>query len=139
MEDGKYNYTIHKTIGSYTEGFKEIYTLFKGDEPAKDSSSIETIDLLLKKLTYTKDSNSITALMLPSAIEEINLVEDVATLSDGTVIQDITQTLDSKYMKEVSLDMSGYDEHINEFMNVDSSLNDRLTFVETQLKWENIN
>lgn len=138
LEVGKYNYSIHKTVGDYTNGFKETYTLFKGDEPAKNTASIEHIDLLLKKLTYTSDTNTIDALMLPSAIEEIDLVEDVLTLRDGTVIRDVTASLDPELMKHVSLDMSGYDKHINKFMNDDSSLNDRLTIVETQLKWENI-
>lgn len=138
LEDGKYNYSIHKTVGNYRNGFKETYTLFKGDEPAKDSSSIEHIDLLLKKLTYTSDTNTIDALILPSAIEEIDLIEDVATLSDGTVVQDITASLDPKLIKHVSLDMSGYDAHINILMNTDSSINDRLTIVEDTLKWENL-
>ena len=34
--------------------------------------------------------------------------------------------------------MSLYDQHINDFINTDSSINDRLTFVENQLKWEDL-
>lgn len=138
LDTGKYNYTIHKDSGTYENGFKQTYTLFKGDEEQTDSSKIEVTDMVLKQLNYVKDSNTIEAKVWPEPIETIDLVEGVLTLKDGTVITDVTHSLDSSLVKTVTLDLKDYDNHINEFMNTDSSINDRLTFVENQLKWEEI-
>lgn len=131
-------YTIHKSIGSADEGFAEKYTLYCGSEIVENSSVIEHISLTLRNLDYDIDSNSIQALLLPSAIKSVNLDDNTATLIDGTIIDNITDKLDDKFMQSLSLDMSDYDEHINILMNTDSSINDRLTIVEDTLKWENL-
>ncbi len=138
LDKGKYNYTIHKDSGTYENGFKQTFTLFKGDEEQTDSSKIEVTDMVLKQLNYVKDSNKIEAKIWPEPIDKIDLVEGVLTLKDGTVIKDVTHSLDSSLIKTVTLDLKDYDSHINEFMNTDSSINDRLTIVEDQLKWEEI-
>ena len=131
-------YTIHKSIGSADEGFAEKYTLYCGSEIVENSSVIEHISLTLRNLDYDIDSNSIQALLLPSAIKSVNLDDNTATLIDGTIVDNITDKLDDKFMQSLSLDMSDYDEHINILMNTDSSINDRLTIVEDTLKWENL-
>ena len=131
-------YTIHKSIGSADEGFAEKYTLYCGSEIVENSSVIEHISLTLRNLDYDIDSNSIQALLLPSAIKSVNLDDNTATLIDGTIIDNITDKLDDKFMQSLSIDMSDYDEHINILMNTDSSINDRLTIVEDTLKWENL-
>lgn len=138
LDKGKYNYTIHKDSGTYENGFKQTFTLFKGDEEQTDSSNIEVTDMVLKQLNYVKDVNKIEAKVWPEPIDKIDLVEGVLTLKDGTVIKDVTHSLDSSLIKTVTLDLKDYDSHINEFMNTDSSINDRLTIVEDQLKWEEI-
>ena len=131
-------YTIHKSIGSADEGFAEKYTLYCGSEIVENSSVIEHISLTLRNLDYDIDSNSIQALLLPSTIKSVNLDDNTATLIDGTIVDNITDKLDDKFMQSLSLDMSDYDEHINILMNTDSSINDRLTIVEDTLKWENL-
>lgn len=131
-------YTIHKSIGSADEGFAEKYTLYCGSEIVENSSVIEHISLTLRNLDYDIDSNSIQALLLPSAIKSVNLDDNTATLIDGTIVDNITDKLDDKFMQSLSIDMSDYDEHINILMNTDSSINDRLTIVEDTLKWENL-
>ena len=131
-------YTIHKSIGSADEGFAEKYTLYCGSEIVENSSVIEHISLTLRNLDYDIDSNSIQALLLPSAIKSVNLDDNTATLIDGTIIDNITDKLDDKFMQSLSIDMSDYDEHINILMSTDSSINDRLTIVEDTLKWENL-
>ena len=131
-------YTIHKSIGSADEGFAEKYTLYCGSEIVENSSVIEHISLTLRNLDYDIDSNSIQALLLPSAIKSVNLDDNTATLIDGTIVDNITDKLDDKFMQSLSLDMSDYDEHINILTNIDSSINDRLTIVEDTLKWENL-
>ena len=131
-------YTIHKSIGTADEGFAEKYTLYCGSEIVENSSVIEHISLTLRNLDYDIDSNSIQALLLPSAIKSVNLDDNTATLIDGTIVDNITDKLDDKFMQSLSLDMSDYDEHINILMNTDSSINDRLTIVEDTLKWENL-
>ena len=131
-------YTIHKSIGSSDEGFAEKYTLYYGSEIVENSSVIEHISLTLRNLDYDIDSNSIQALLLPSAIKSVNLDDNTATLIDGTIVDNITDKLDDKFMQSLSIDMSDYDEHINILMNTDSSINDRLTIVEDTLKWENL-
>ena len=138
LDHGKYNYTIHEDPGTYANGFKKTFTLFKGDEEQKDSSKIEVTDMVLKQLNYVKDNNVIEAKVWPEPIKTIDLIGDVLTLKDGTVIKDVISSLDKDLIKTVSLDMKGYDEHINDFINTDSSINDRLTFVEKQLKWEEL-
>lgn len=138
LDNGKYNYSIHEDPGTYTNGFKKTFTLFKGDEEQKDSSKIEVTDMVLKQLNYVKDNNVIEAKVWPEPIKTIDLIGDVLTLTDGTVIKDVISSLDKDLIKTVSLDMNGYDEHVNDFMNTDSSINDRLTFVEDQLKWEGL-
>lgn len=131
-------YTIHKSIGSADEGFAEKYTLYCGSEIVENSSVIEHISLTLRNLDYDIDTNSIQALLLPSAIKSVNLDDNTATLIDGTIVDNITDKLDDKFMQSLSIDMSDYDEHINILMNTDSSINDRLTIVEDTLKWENL-
>ena len=131
-------YTIHKSIGSADEGFAEKYTLYCGSEIVENSSVIEHISLTLRNLDYDIDSNSIQALLLPSAIKSVNLDDNTATLIDGTTVDNITDKLDDKFMQSLSIDMSDYDEHINILMSTDSSINDRLTIVEDTLKWENL-
>ena len=131
-------YTIHKSIGSADEGFAEKYTLYCGSEIVENSSVIEHISLTLRNLDYDIDSNSIQALLLPSAIKSVNLDDNTATLIDGTIVDNITDKLDDKFMQSLSINMSDYDEHINILMNTDSSINDRLTIVEDTLKWENL-
>ena len=131
-------YTIHKSIGSADEGFAEKYTLYCGSEIVENSSVIEHISLTLRNLDYDIDSNSIQALLLPSAIKSVNLDDNTATLIDGTIVDNITDKLDDKFMQSLSIDMSDYDEHINILSNIDSSINDRLTIVEDTLKWENL-
>lgn len=131
-------YTIHKSIGSADEGFAEKYTLYSGSEIVENSSVIEHISLTLRNLDYDIDSNSIQALLLPSAIKSVNLDDNTATLIDGTIVDNITDKLDDKFMQSLSIDMSDYDEHINILTNIDSSINDRLTIVEDTLKWENL-
>lgn len=131
-------YTIHKSIGTADEGFAEKYTLYCGSEIVENSSVIEHISLTLRNLDYDIDSNSIQALLLPSAIKSVNLDDNTATLIDGTIVDNITDKLDDKFMQSLSIDMSDYDEHINILMNTDSSINDRLTIVEDTLKWENL-
>ena len=131
-------YTIHKSIGTADEGFAEKYTLYCGSEIVENSSVIEHISLTLRNLDYDIDSNSIQALLLPSAIKSVNLDDNTATLIDGTIVDNITDKLDDKFMQSLSIDMSDYDKHINILMNTDSSINDRLTIVEDTLKWENL-
>ena len=94
--------------------------------------------MVLKQLNYVKDNNVIEAKVWPEPIKTIDLIGDVLTLKDGTVIKDVISSLDKDLIKTVSLDMKGYDEHINDFINTDSSINDRLTIVEDTLKWENL-
>ena len=94
--------------------------------------------MVLKQLNYVKDNNVIEAKVWPEPIKTIDLIGDVITLKDGTVIKDVISSLDKDLIKTVSLDLSDYDKHINNFINTDSSINDRLEEVKTQLKWEKI-
>ena len=93
--------------------------------------------MVLKQLNYIKGSNIIEAKIWPEHIQTIDLNENTFTLNDGTIIKDSTSTYEN-LIKTVSLDLSDYDKHINDFINTDSSINDRLEEVQTQLKWEKI-
>lgn len=139
LGSGKYNYTIHQSIGPFEEGYKKRFTLFKGDSPQADSSIIELNDFTLKKLEYNLSTNEIIATAWPDACgdsTELNIVVD--TNYDGTPVYKKAAALKPEYIKATKLDMSLYDQHINDFINTDSSINDRLTFVENQLKWEDL-
>lgn len=131
------NYTIHEDPCTVENGFKKTFTLFKGNKEQENSSKIDVTDMVLKQLNYIKDSNIIEAKIWPEHIQTIDLNENTFTLNDGTIIKDSTSTHEN-LIKTVSLDLSDYDKHINNFINTDSSINDRLEEVQTQLKWEKI-
>ena len=131
------NYTIHEDPCTVENGFKKTFTLFKGNKEQENSSKIDVTDMVLKQLNYIKDSNIIEAKIWPEHIQTIDLNENTFTLNDGTIIKDSTSTHEN-LIKTVSLDLSDYDKHVNDFINTDSSINDRLEEVQTQLKWEKI-
>ena len=131
------NYTIHEDPCTVENGFKKTFTLFKGNKEQENSSKIDVTDMVLKQLNYIKGSNIIEAKIWPEHIQTIDLNENTFTLNDGTIIKDSTSTHEN-LIKTVSLDLSDYDKHINDFINTDSSINDRLEEVQTQLKWEKI-
>ena len=131
------NYTIHEDPCTVENGFKKTFTLFKGNKEQENSSKIDATDMVLKQLNYIKGSNIIEAKIWPEHIQTIDLNENTFTLNDGTIIKDNTSTHEN-LIKTVSLDLSDYDKHINDFINTDSSINDRLEEVQTQLKWEKI-
>ena len=132
-----YNYTIHEDPCTVENGFKKTFTLFKGNKEQENSSKIDVTDMVLKQLNYIKGSNIIEAKIWPEHIQTIDLNENTFTLNDGTIIKDSTSTHEN-LIKTVSLDLSDYDKHVNDFINTDSSINDRLEEVKTQLKWEKI-
>ena len=131
------NYTIHEDPCTVENGFKKTFTLFKGNKEQENSSKIDVTDMVLKQLNYIKGSNIIEAKIWPEHIQTIDLNENTFTLNDGTIIKDSTSTHEN-LIKTVSLDLSDYDKHVNDFINTDSSINDRLEEVKTQLKWEKI-
>ena len=131
------NYTIHEDPCTVENGFKKTFTLFKGNKEQENSSKIDVTDMVLKQLNYIKGSNIIEAKIWPEHIQTIDLNENTFTLNDGTIIKDNTSTHEN-LIKTVSLDLSDYDKHVNDFINTDSSINDRLEEVQTQLKWEKI-
>ena len=131
------NYTIHEDPCTVENGFKKTFTLFKGNKEQENSSKIDVTDMVLKQLNYIKGSNIIEAKIWPEHIQTIDLNENTFTLNDGTIIKDNTSTHEN-LIKTVSLDLSDYDKHVNDFINTDSSINDRLEVVQTQLKWEKI-
>ena len=131
------NYTIHEDPCTVENGFKKTFTLFKGNKEQENSSKIDATDMVLKQLNYIKGSNIIEAKIWPEHIQTIDLNENTFTLNDGTIIKDNTSTHEN-LIKTVSLDLSDYDKHVNDFINTDSSINDRLEEVQTQLKWEKI-
>ena len=131
------NYTIHEDPCTVENGLKKTFTLFKGNKEQENSSKIDVTDMVLKQLNYIKGSNIIEAKIWPEHIQTIDLNENTFTLNDGTIIKDSTSTYEN-LIKTVSLDLSDYDKHVNDFINTDSSINDRLEEVQTQLKWEKI-
>ena len=131
------NYTIHEDPCTVENGLKKTFTLFKGNKEQENSSKIDVTDMVLKQLNYIKGSNIIEAKIWPEHIQTIDLNENTFTLNDGTIIKDNTSTHEN-LIKTVSLDLSDYDKHVNDFINTDSSINDRLEEVKTQLKWEKI-
>ena len=131
------NYTIHEDPCTVENGFKKTFTLFKGNKEQENSSKIDATDMVLKQLNYIKGSNIIEAKIWPEHIQTIDLNENTFTLNDGTIIKDNTSTHEN-LIKTVSLDLSDSDKHVNDFINTDSSINDRLEEVQTQLKWEKI-
>lgn len=134
LNNGKYNYTIHKEPLTKNNGFKQVYSLYKGNQKTTDSEEITESDLVLKKLKYNKNTNTINAFIWNNTIEDVDFSKNIITLTDGTKVTDVEDILGSGIVKKVSLNLSKYDEHLN----VDSSVNDRLIFVENQLSWEQI-
>ena len=131
------DYTIHETVGPFNEGYKKTYTLFKGENEQTNSSVILLNDYTLKKLEYDVSTNSIIAISWPDACEDIYLSEEYTDI-DGNIIKVHTDKLNDEYIKTLSLNLESYDEHLLDRINTDSSINDRLTYVENQLKWEKL-
>lgn len=101
----------------------------------------------LRRLTYIDDNNTLVATIFPVAIKDENVNEFDAVNKIVKFNEDVTEngitgvrtsTLDTEYIHNVSINLDGYDKHIGEKINTDSSINDRLTFVEDQLTWEKI-
>lgn len=147
LEDGIFNYTIKKDDGDYSNGYKKTFTLFKGEDTQVNSEKIEVTDMGLRRLTYIDDDNTLVATIFPVAIKdedvnEFDAVNRVVKFNEEVTENGITGVrtfeLEKEYVQNVSINLNGYDEHINIKMNTDSSINDRLTFVEDQLTWEKL-
>lgn len=115
------DYTIHYEEPTENNNYNKQYKLFNGDKEKQDSSIIEITDSKLQVLKYNKDTNTLEAKSWSSYINE----------TDETKIDD-------KFVNTVSIQLDSLDEHIKEEINTDSSVNDRLTIVESQLRWESI-
>lgn len=136
LDNGKYNYTIHKSESSYAEGCKQIYTLFKGDDEQLDSSAIEILDYTLKTLEYDDENNKLIATSWPAAADS-SIVETTYIDDDGNEVT-VTKRLDPEYIYTTELDLTPLEQHFINTVNTDSPVNDRLVIVENQLKWENL-
>lgn len=144
---GMYDYTIHTDTGTFENGYKQTIKLFKGDEEQLDSSTIEIEDRVVRRLTYIEGTNDIVATIFPKAIPDSNITEfdPLEKLivynedkSEGNTTQIERRVLPTEYVQNVSLNLDNYDKHINIVMNTDSSLRDRMVFVEDHLWWENL-
>lgn len=132
LDNGKYNYTIKYAEGTLRDGQPKLYTLHKGDGAADDSSTISIYDYTLKELKYDEEDNKLVAKSWPKAVDEL---EKTWIDDDGN---EVTARLDPQYINEIELDLAKYDEHIANYINLDSSVNDRLTIIETALAWEDL-
>lgn len=139
LETGKYNYTVRGSIAPLSDGCKKIFTLFKGDEEQIDSSSIEITDYALKSLEYIEEDNQLVALTWPDACgDELELTVITGTNYDGTPVVQKVGKIPDEFIKKVTLDLNPFEEHLINKINTDSPVNDRLVFVEDQLKWESL-
>lgn len=139
LNDGKYNYTLQESIGSFEDGYIKSYTLFKGDSVQTDSSVITLTDYVLKKLEYDDESNKIIATVFPDSCgDDIYQWEHIPN-PDGGEDQLIKKAkLKDEYIRKIELSLDALETHIINNITTNSSLNERLTFVENQLKWEEL-
>ena len=133
LNSNKYNYTLRESISSFEEGYQKTYTLFKGDNEQTDSSSITLMDYVLKKLEYNDENNTLIATIWPESCDDIYLWKTDAT---GNPIPD--KILNDEHIKTIELNLDSLETHIINTINTDSIINDRLTTVETQLKWDEL-
>ena len=101
----------------------------------------------LRRLTYLDDDNTLVATIFPVAIKdedvnEFDAVNKIVKFNEDVTGNGITGVreyqLNKEYIHNVSINLDGYDEHINIKMDTDSAINDRLLFVEDQLTWEKL-
>ena len=138
LDNGKYNYTLKESIDSFENGYAKTYTLFKGEDEQQNSSSISLIDYVLKKLEYNNESNKLIATVWPDSCgDDIYQYEHIID-ADGNDNPIKKAKLDDKYIKTIELSLDTLETHIINTINTNSIINDRITFVETQLKWEDL-
>lgn len=137
LDAGKYNYTLRESIEPFEKGYMKTYTLFKGDDEQLDSSSITLADYVLKKLDYNDETNSLIATILPDSCEDIYLWEHIID-ADGNDTPIKKAKLNDEYIRTIELNLDNLETHIINTINTDSVINDRLLFVESQLKWEDL-
>lgn len=138
LENGKYNYTIHRGVTSFKDGLQQVFSLYKGDNEQTDSSIIKVNDYVLKSLEYDDGTNSIIATSWPDAIGDS--IYDTETIIDADGNEQIIRKdkLNDEYIKKTELNLDILEQHFINTVNTDSSVNDRLIFVENQLKWEKL-
>lgn len=74
LEAGKYNYTVKMEVGSFEEGYKKTFKLFKGEEEQTDSDPIEIVDYTVKKFEFDSSSNFLSLVSWPKEIDDLDLV-----------------------------------------------------------------
>lgn len=132
LENGKYNYTVKYAEGNHNEGAPQLYILHKGDSAASDSSQIKIYDYVLKELKYNDEDNILTARAWPKSINEL----EKTWIDDNG--NEVTSRLNPEYIQEINLDLDPLQQHIANYINLDSSVNERLTIIETALAWEDL-
>ena len=137
LNDGIYNYTISESIGSFNDGCVKTYTLFKGGHEQTDSSVITINDYVLKKLDYDTSTNKLIAFVWPEACEDMYQYQHIID-ADGNDNLIKTGKLKDEYVKTIELNLDSLETHIIDTINTNSIINTRLTYVENQLKWEEL-
>lgn len=138
LENGKYNYTIHREVTSFKEGLQQVFTLYKGDNEQTDSSIIKVNDYVLKSLEYDDETNKIIANSWPDAIGDSIYETETIIDADGNEQVIRKDKLNDEYIKKTELNLDILEQHFINTVNTDSQVNDRLIFVENQLKWEKL-
>ena len=138
LDAGKYNYTLRESIGPFEHGYLKTYTLFKGEKEQQDSSNITLMDYVLKKLDYNDQNNTLVATIWPDSCgDDIYQWEHIID-ADGNDTPIKKGKLNDEYIKTIELNLDNLETHIINTINTDSIINDRLLFVESQLKWEEL-
>lgn len=116
LESGEYRYKIIASEGTENEGKPDIYALYKGGVEDTDSDKIKLYNYVVKELNYDESNNSLIAKSMPK---------------NGTAV-------DPEYTFNASLNLDDFMEHVANYVNLDSSVGERLTILETTLSWESL-
>jgi len=137
LSTGNFNYTLRESISSFEDGLQKTYTLFKGEQ-VSDSSTITLNDYVLKKLEYDSDNNKLIASIWPDACGDDIYQWETVTDPDGHDTSIKTAKLKDEYIKKIELNLDEFETHVVNNVLENTSICERLTNLETQLKWEDL-
>ena len=118
---GKYNYTVKVKKSGVDEGYKKVYSLYKGIKKQTYSENIEICNIIPKKLEYDSSTYSLNLVSWPQDVsnDEVREMNPSLVNTTTTSLYDLIQDT-------------------ADIINTSSMVNNRIVFIESTLDWESI-
>ena len=120
LENGKYRYRVKESTGEVSDGAPTIYSLHKGDTVDSESDKVVLHNYILKSIEYDSDNNALVAKSWPKNIDTLSV------------------TLNPEHVFDASVKLDELRENFAEYINTNTTVNDRITVLEQRLSWESL-